>query len=554
MLNFILIAIQLTVTIVVGIYFYRQLQQQKGSQPTQRRESSKEMDKLNRMRAIHLSDPLAERVRPTKFSDIIGQEDGIKSLKAILCGANPQHVLIYGPPGIGKTCAARLVLEAAKQSSGTPFRKDAPFIEMDATCVRFDERAIADPLIGSVHDPIYQGAGPLGVQGVPQPKPGAVSRAHGGVLFLDEIGELHPIQMNKLLKVLEDRKVMLESAYYNPDDSSVPRHIHEIFKHGLPADFRLVGATTRSPNELSPALRSRCMEIYFRALTQDEIASIALGAAQRAGYEMDQAQADTVGQYAACGRDAVNIVQMCAGLAELEDRKQITAEDVRWVVQSGHYPMKPSKKADLTSRVGVVHGLAVSGMNEGMLMDIEAVATPGTGEVTVTGIVEEEELGQEGRRMRRKSTARGSADNMRTLLSELGFPLGQRNLHINFPGGMPVDGPSAGVAMTVAAVSALTGQLVDGTAAVTGEISVQGRVKPVGGVPAKVSAAKSAGCSRVYVPKDNEEEAAQVSGIEIVAADEVRRVLEEMLLPDTSTDLDMIEEALPEAVTASTNS
>ena len=554
MLNVILILIQLAVTVVVGIYFFRQLRRQKDVPPTQRRESSREMERLNRMRAIHLSDPLAERVRPTQFSDIIGQEDGIKSLQAILCGANPQHVLIYGPPGIGKTCAARLVLEAAKQSKGTPFRKDAPFIEMDATCVRFDERAIADPLIGSVHDPIYQGAGPLGVQGVPQPKPGAVSKAHGGVLFLDEIGELHPIQMNKLLKVLEDRKVMLESAYYNAEDSSVPRHIHEIFKHGLPADFRLVGATTRSPNEIPPALRSRCMEIYFRALTQEEIATIALGAAERAGYEMTQEEAATVGQYAACGRDAVNIVQMCAGMAELEDRKTITAEDVRWVVQSGHYPMKPSRKADLTSRVGVVHGLAVSGANEGMLMDIEAVATPGIGEVTVTGIVEEEELGQEGHRMRRKSTARSSADNMRTLLAELGFPLGQRNLHINFPGGMPVDGPSAGVAMTVAAVSALTGQLVDGAAAITGEISVQGRVKPVGGVPAKVEAAKAAGCGRVYVPKDNEAEAHQVSGIEIVAVGEVRRVLEELLLPDTTASVEELEEVMPEAVTASTNS
>lgn len=146
MLNIILVGIQLTVTIVVGVYFYRQLKQQKGNQPSQRRESGREMDKLTRMRAIHLSDPLAEKVRPTQFSDIIGQKDGIKSLKAILCGANPQHVLIYGPPGIGKTCAARLVLEAAKNSPGTPFRKDAPFIEMDATCVRFDERAIADAL------------------------------------------------------------------------------------------------------------------------------------------------------------------------------------------------------------------------------------------------------------------------------------------------------------------------------------------------------------------------------------------------------------------------
>ena len=163
---------------------------------------------------------------------------------------NPQHVIIYGPPGVGKTCAARLVLEEAKKNVRSPFRYNAKFIEMDATSVRFDERSIADPLIGSVHDPIYQGAGPLGVAGIPQPKPGAVTKAHGGVLFLDEIGELHPIQMNKLLKILEDRKVFLESAYYNSQDANIPQHIHEIFQNGLPADFRLVGATTRSPSEI----------------------------------------------------------------------------------------------------------------------------------------------------------------------------------------------------------------------------------------------------------------------------------------------------------------
>ena len=114
------------------------------------------------LRSIRLSQPLNEAVRPRSFAEIIGQEEGVRALRAVLCGKDPQHVLIYGPPGVGKTCAARLALEAAKRSEGTPFGADAPFVEMDATCLRFAERAIADPLFGSVHDPIYQGAGPLG--------------------------------------------------------------------------------------------------------------------------------------------------------------------------------------------------------------------------------------------------------------------------------------------------------------------------------------------------------------------------------------------------------
>ena len=146
MVSAVLFAIQLVVTVVVGMYFYTQLRQQKKTQPAGRKESGREYEKLQKTRALKLSEPLAERVRPVSFQDIVGQEDGIKSLKAILCGKNPQHVLIYGPPGIGKTCAARLVLEAAKESKGTPFASNAPVIEMDATCVRFDERAIADAI------------------------------------------------------------------------------------------------------------------------------------------------------------------------------------------------------------------------------------------------------------------------------------------------------------------------------------------------------------------------------------------------------------------------
>ena len=237
--------IQLLIAGVVGLYFWNLLRNQRGSKVAIEKESSKEMEELRRLRSLSLTEPLSEKVRPFSFDEIVGQDEGLKALRAALCGPNPQHVLLYGPPGIGKTAAARLVLEEAKKNVLSPFTKDAKVIEVDATTLRFDERGIADPLMGTVHDPIYQGAGPLGMAGIPQPKPGAVTKAHGGILFIDEIGELHPIHINKLLKVLEDLMVFLESAYYNIEEQYIPRHIHEIFQKGLPADFRLIGATTR---------------------------------------------------------------------------------------------------------------------------------------------------------------------------------------------------------------------------------------------------------------------------------------------------------------------
>ena len=95
-----------------------------------------------------------------------------------------------------------------EKSNGTPFSKMRSLSKTDATIMRYDERSIARSAYRlGTYDPIYQGAGAYGVTGVPQVKEGAVSKAHGGVLFIDEIGELQTCQISMLLKVLEDRKV-----------------------------------------------------------------------------------------------------------------------------------------------------------------------------------------------------------------------------------------------------------------------------------------------------------------------------------------------------------
>jgi len=338
--------VQLFFAIVIGLYFFNLLRAQQGNKVAVEKESRKEMDKLLQLRQLSLTEPLSEKTRPTKFEEIVGQEEGLKALRAALCGPNPQHVIIYGPPGVGKTAAARLVLEEAKKNGDSPFGEKAKFVEIDANTARFDERGIADPLIGSVHDPIYQGAGPMGMAGIPQPKSGAVTKAHGGMLFIDEIGELHSIQMNKLLKVLEDRKVYLESAYYSSEDNNIPVHIHDIFQNGLPADFRLVGATTRVSQEISPAIRSRCLEVFFRSLLPPEIAIIAENAANKIEFELGEGAVDVVKNYATNGREAVNIIQISAGIALTEQRKEIKATDVEWVVNSGQYTPRPEKSTD----------------------------------------------------------------------------------------------------------------------------------------------------------------------------------------------------------------
>ncbi|TGV29537.1 ATP-dependent protease LonB, partial [Mesorhizobium sp. M00.F.Ca.ET.186.01.1.1] len=246
---------------------------------------------------------------------------------------------------------------------------------------------------------------------------------------------------------------------------------------------------------------------------------------------IDEDAVSVIERYATNGREAINTLQIAAGIALTEERKNIIAQDVEWVVHSSQKSPRPEKQVHDTPQVGLVNGLAVYGPNMGSVMELEVTATPaavpGQGRMAMTGMAEEEEMGSRSRTIRRKSMAKGSIENVLTVLSRMGVRPYDYDLHINFPGGVPVDGPSAGITIATAIYSAIMEVPVDNLLAMTGEVSIHGKVKPVGGVVAKVEAAKQAGATRVLIPEENWQSIfADMKGIEVIPVSTVSQVIE----------------------------
>ncbi|MCC8097278.1 MAG: sigma 54-interacting transcriptional regulator [Eubacterium sp.] len=533
-LSTVLVISQLIFSVVAIIYFVNSIKNHRSSVKTIRLSSEKEGMELRRLRNIRLTEPLSEKARPKSLDEIVGQEKGIEALRAALMGENPQHVIIYGPPGVGKTAVSRLILEEAKHSADSPFKRNAPFVELDSAILQFDERNIADPLMGSVHDPIYQGAGAYGSAGVPRPKPGAVTKAHGGILFLDEIGELHPYQLNRLLKVLEDRKVYLNSSYYSPEDENTPPYIHDVFKNGLPADFRLVGATTKSPHEIPEALRSRCREVFFSPLTSEQVEKIAADSCTKAGFNYEERVPGLVSEYCENGRSTVNIIQTAASVAKLRGRKTIKTEDILKVADFGRFTPVYRQKLS-PGGVGVVTGLAVTGGGRGCVLPVEAVCKKGRGSLNITGIVEKEEINSPSGKLIRKGTAFASAENALTVLNTLfGIDTSKYDFHINFPGGVPVDGPSAGIAVFCAMYSAVTEKPLRDKTVMTGELGLRGDVLPVGGIEEKLTAGKNAGAEAAIIPRGVYDKKYEALSPNLISAENITEVVEAVFEADIS--------------------
>lgn len=480
--------------------------------------TQKKLEELNALSQRGLSASALQLLRPHSLKEIVGQERAIRSLLAKISSPYPQHVILFGPPGVGKTTVARLVLEVAKSRAYTPFKKDAPFVEASGSTLRWDPRETTNPLLGSVHDPIYQGSRrDLAESGIPEPKLGLVTKAHGGVLFIDEIGELDPMMQTRLLKVLEDKRVSFESSYFDDSMPNVPAYIKKLFTEGAPADFILIGATTREPDDIEPAILSRCATVYFEPLTQAQIVTIVEGALKRLSAKAPRAVPQLIASYTIEGRKAVQILADAYGqalyrlhpaAADLKKRNpRITEHDVNVVIQASRLVQhtlvkgRPVREIGKTFGLGVLHYL-------GSIIEIEAVAFPAS----------QERKGTVRFNDAAGSMAKDSVFNAAAVVRAVaGLDIAEFDVHINVIGGGNIDGPSAGLPIFMALFSALAKTPLPQDIAMTGELSIQGKVRPVGGVVEKLYAARQAGMRAMIVPKENLREIdASLAGIEIM--------------------------------------
>lgn len=474
---------------------------------------------LERKKQIRLSKSIMDIMRPQKQEELIGQQNAISSLVSKIASPFPQHVILYGPPGVGKTTAARLALEIAKGRKHTPFERDAKFVEVDATTLRWDPKESINPLLGSVHDPIFQGANrELAEMGVPEPKTGLVTEAHGGVLFIDEIGELDVMFQSKLLKVLEDKKVRFDSSYYDINNEYIPRYIKTLFEEGAPADFILIGATTRSPEEINPALRSRCAEVFFNPLSSSDISEIVMNSAKKLGTDISIEGAELISNYTYEARKAVSILADCYSSAISENCGsadfKISADFVKKEISKGRLIPLNKKKAKRTKEVGRIIGLGVNGFL-GNIIELEAVC-----------FEREDESGSVRFNETAGSMTKDSLFNALSVIRKItGKNINKYDIHVNCVGGGRVDGPSAGAAITCLLYSAVMERPVRQDTCITGEISLRGCVKGVGGVVEKIMGAIRAGFDNVIIPEENKEDARGIEGINIITAGNIETVI-----------------------------
>lgn len=202
---------------------------------------------------------------------------------------------------------------------------------------------------------------------------------------------------------------------------------------------------------------------------------------------------------------------------ETEDPVVITKDDLRKELD-----MRPMRHLKVPGKQdpGIVTGLAWTQVG-GVILYIETLRMKGSGKINLTG-----QLGDV-----MKESAQIAVSLVKSMFPEKAEEFDQYDMHIHIPeGAVPKDGPSAGITMTTAIASLVTGKAVDPHVAMTGEVSLSGRVTAIGGLPEKLMAAMQAGVKRVFIPKENEEDLVEVAeevtnALEIIPVEKVKDVL-----------------------------
>ncbi|CQR61915.1 endopeptidase La [Streptomyces leeuwenhoekii] len=432
---------------------------------------------------------------------------------------------LVGPPGVGKTSLGESVAHAMGRK----------FVRVALGGVR-DEAEIRG------HRRTYVGA-----------LPGRIVRA------VKEAGTMNPVVLlDEIDKVGSDFRGDPAAALLEVLD---PAQNHTFRDHYLEVELDLSDvvflATANVLEAIPEALADRMDVVRLDGYTEDEKVVIARDhllprQMERAGLDPDEVTVDEsalrklAGEYTReagvrnLERYVARLLRKVAAQHELGERElplTLTDADLRDLVGRPHHvPESAQDPAERrTSVPGVATGLAVTGAGGDVLYVEASLADPETGAAGLTL------TGQLGDVM--KESAQIALSFLRSHGAELELPVGDlkdRGVHIHFPAGaVPKDGPSAGITMTTALASLLSGRPVRTDVAMTGEVSLTGRVLPIGGVKQKLLAAHRAGITTVIIPKRNEPDLDDVPAevldtLDVHAVTDVRRVLELALTPAVS--------------------
>ncbi|WP_406454691.1 endopeptidase La [Streptomyces sp. NBC_01622] len=432
---------------------------------------------------------------------------------------------LVGPPGVGKTSLGESVAHAMGRK----------FVRVALGGVR-DEAEIRG------HRRTYVGA-----------LPGRIVRA------IKEAGSMNPVVLlDEIDKVGSDYRGDPAAALLEVLD---PAQNHTFRDHYLEVELDLSDvvflATANVLEAIPEALLDRMELVRLDGYTEDEKVVIARDhllprQLERAGLKDDEVVIDEsalrklAGEYTreagvrTLERSIARLLRKIAAQHELGERElpfTVADADLRGLIGRPHHvPESAQDPAERRTAVpGVATGLAVTGAGGDVLYVEASLADPETGAAGLTL------TGQLGDVM--KESAQIALSFLRSHGAELELPvadLKDRGVHIHFPAGsVPKDGPSAGVTMTTALASLLSGRLVRTDVAMTGEVSLTGRVLPIGGVKQKLLAAHQAGVTTVIIPKRNEPDLDDVPAevldkLDVHAVTDVRQVLELALSPATN--------------------